>query len=195
MAITPTAPVKPAVPASKPTEPNGPRPAERNVNATAVATGKQGENAPAEKAKPAKPVVATSFISAPVMLADDADMIKASAPRNARSEEQRAMDTVTRDLHAKWVKAAKPTKWADAVTAKVVATYFVNPDQVSTLKGFVNRAVTLNGTRVRFGTEMTVTETIVRKYGLPETELGKSIISFAVMDKRPRETTKPVAAK
>ena len=147
--------------------------------------------APEAKAAEAKAAEAktagldSEFLASPVILASvEPELLKATAPRNNRSDEQKSIDTVVANLHSAWVKAGKLTQWSAMVNSKCVATYFVEPAQAAKFKQYVNRAGDLHSRRIKYGTPIPVTEAIVKRYGLPDNYLGREIVSFAVMDKK-----------
>ena len=168
----------PIAPAHRPTAP-----AHTPANAP---LSKPAENKPAEN-KPVENNVTSSFISQPIMLDIEPELVKASAPRNARSEEQKAMDAVVSNLHKKWAAEGKSTTWSTLAAKKCVATYIVEPSDVTKIRQLVNRATALHSVRARYGTDVTVTPAMLSKYGMPDNYLGRTVVSFAIMDKRPRD--------
>ncbi|HVH71547.1 MAG TPA: hypothetical protein VNB49_10605, partial [Candidatus Dormibacteraeota bacterium] len=126
-------------------------------------------------------------LTAPVML--DPELTKTSAPQRERSERQQQMDATVAKLHEHWAKVGKPSVWGKMVETKSVATYFVAPDKAGDLRKLINRAGTLHGLRIRYGSEFAVSEKLRERYNLPENYVGRTVVSFAVMDKRPRATT------
>jgi hypothetical protein len=142
---------------------------------------------PAPAAKQEKATVDLGFINGAVML--DPTLAEASAPVRARSEKQMAMDTQVEKLHGVWVAAGKPSTWEKMVAGKTVATYFSEPELSSDLKKLIDRAVSFKGVRARYGTSFTATPELVKRFSLPDTYVGREVISFAVMDKRARTTS------
>ena len=140
-----------------------------------------------------KPVESKPTWDAPIFLADDAELIKATAPRNARNDEQRKMDDAVKSLHSKWVAAGRPSQWPVMVSKGCVATIPVEPQHAAKLKAVINRAATLHGVAPRWGTPVLVTEEFIRKQAargvvIPAHYLGREMVSFAVRDKRDRKT-------
>lgn len=134
--------------------------------------------------------LSADFLSAPEILLDSPDLLKATAPRNARSDEQRAMDAVVATAHKTWIDAGKPDKWADLAAKRCVKSYFCEPAEAAKLKQYANRAAVLHNVRIRYGTSVTVTpEFRAKRPQVPEAYLGREIISFAVMDKVVRKVT------
>jgi hypothetical protein len=139
-------------------------------------------------AEAAKAKAELDFIeSGAFMLAPE--LAAVTAPRNARSPRQEKMDDKVTELHEAWVKAGRPTTWDAMVKAKVVATYFSEPDKSAELKGLIDKAVKFHGLTARMGTSFKVTAAHVKQYNLPEHYEGREAISFAVRDKRPRGTS------
>lgn len=122
--------------------------------------------------------------SGAVMLAPE--LAEETAPVRARSDKQRAMDEQVKKLHEQWVKSGKATTWAKMVESKAVATFFLDPETAPEFHRLLSRAVSFHGLRTRMGTSFKATEKMVKRYGLPENYIGREVISFAVMDKRPR---------
>lgn len=161
-----------------------------------VESSKAANSAPAvkEESKPKETeVLDLSFIGSAVMLAPE--LAEQAAPTRARSEKQTAMDTKVSELHAAWIKAEKPNTWDKMVAGKTVATYFTEPDKSAELHKLINRSVAFHGLRARFGTPFKANEKLVERYGLPANYLGREVISFAIMDKRPRATSDGKSAK
>ena len=168
-----------------------PAPAHPATPATAVTP-------PAPAPAPAKPTVDISEIeSGMIMLSPE--LADVAAPVNARNEKQQAMDKRVKKLHdltKAAVSAGMPVSaWSDKVKAGIVATYFMEPDKTTDLKKLVDRAVTFHGVAVKWGTPFKATPALVTKYKLPEHYTGREVISFAIVDKRPRATSggKPVS--
>lgn len=145
--------------------------------------------APETKTPETKPAdgIDLDFIGGVVMLAPA--LASESAPVRARSEKQTKMDEVVEKLHKAWKAGGTPSQWGKLVEAHLVATYFVNPKAAAELKRLINRAVAFHGVRARWGTPFLATEQLVTKHGLPKEFVGREVVSFAVMDKRPRTTT------
>lgn len=147
--------------------------------------------APAANATPAAPAtdakLALDDIGAVAMLS--ADLAEQAAPQRSRNERQVKMDEIVGKLHKTWKAAGQPTTWPKMVEKNVVATYFVDPPKASDLKLLVNRAVSYHGVRVRWGTPFVATEKLVQTHKLPTEYIGREVISFAIMDKRPRTTS------
>jgi hypothetical protein len=118
------------------------------------------------------------------------ELAKTTAPKNARSEDQAAMDTLVKRLHEAWIRAGKPTgAWPVLVEKRVVATMFVAPEDAAKRKDMIKRAATYLGVYHKFGTSYVLTEELAKRYGRPASEVGMEGISVVVMDKRQRETT------
>lgn len=109
-----------------------------------------------------------------------------AAPQRQRSDKQTAMDERCQVLHDAWEKAGKPSIWAKMVEGKAVATYFTEPQKSANLHKLIRRAADYLGYRVRWGTSFKATEVLIKKYNLPFEYLGREVVSFAIMDKRPR---------
>lgn len=176
----PTAPR--VVPTPVPTAPAANPPAAPQSNVTA----------PKTDAAPTAPAAAVSL--APFVLVTDAEVLKATAPRNTRTKEQTDMDKTVKEFHTKWVKANRPSQWGAMASAGVVATFFSEPDKSAKLRQIVNRAAGLHEVRIRWGTAFTLTPDFVEKQrsagvAIPDSAIGKDAISFAVMDKRPDNLT------
>lgn len=124
------------------------------------------------------------FLTAPVML--DASLAKVSQPIRERSDRQQAMDETVKRLHEHWAKVGKPTTWGEMVTRKCVATYFVQPDKAGGVKTLIKRAGVLHEVAIRWGSEFPATGEMVKRYNLPDEYEGRTVISFAVRDKRER---------
>lgn len=124
------------------------------------------------------------FITSGGFTLEDADMAAAAAPVRARSDEQQAMDEVVRKMNAHWKSANGPTTWPNLVAAKCVTTYFVEPDKTASIKKLIDRAASLLGIRIRYGTSFLADEKLVAKFSLPAEYLGREVISFAAPDKR-----------
>lgn len=154
------------------------------------------ETPKAETPKAETPKLEVAFLAEPAELIPDAEMIKATAPRNARSDEQVTMDLVVSDYHKRWIASGRKSKWADLAAAvvtsangtrkRVVATYFVSPEAAPKLKTLANKAGQLLDVRIRYGTSILVTEDLAKRHGLPGTHVGREAVSFAVMDKSTR---------
>jgi len=159
-------------------------------------TDKKAADTKTEVKTEVKPALDLSFItSGAVTLAPE--LAAESAPVRSRSDHQRAMDDVVDKLHKVWSTSDdKPTDWTKLVAAKCVATYFIEPEKVTELKKLITRAVGYHeGTRARFGTSFKATAELIRKYNLPEAYLGREVVSFAILDKRPRATSGGKTAK
>jgi hypothetical protein len=118
-------------------------------------------------------VFTSDFLSNPLQATED-EIVRA-APTRERSEQQKAVDKVIPQLHAAWVAAGKPTNWTKM--RRVIAKYPVAPENAAALKYLIRRAADLHGLRAKFGSAV-------------RTKDGKEIVAFAIMDKRPRETSK-----
>src|SRR5579859_5644420 len=131
------------------------------------------------------------FIGTAFMLTPE--LASQSAPVRARSDKQREMDKKVSELHALSTTAKKDGKaiatWDDMVRAKIVVTYFVEPDKAAELHKLISRSVAFLGLRARMGTAFKATEKLVKTYSLPEHYVGREVVSFAVLDKRPRGTS------
>lgn len=129
----------------------------------------------------ATPELSVDFLASPITLAPD--LVKATAPAHERSEQQKKIDEIVKNVHGQWKEAGKPSQWGKCVADKLVVTYFLLPAQVSEVKKLVNRATVLHEVRVKYGSEVTVTEALVKRYGLPADYLGRTVLSFTIMDK------------
>lgn len=136
----------------------------------------------------AKPTLDTDFLASPFTLDGDAELVKATQPQRERNAKQTQMDGVVAKAHARWVEVGKPSVWGKIVETKSALTYFVQPELAADLKKVIGRAGTFHGLRIRYGTSFLVTEGIVSKYNLPADYVGREVVSFAVMDRRPRAT-------
>lgn len=161
--------------------------AKPNANAGTPVTG-PAANA---NAKPdAKPEVTLDELDAVVVLTPD--LAKETAPVRSRSERQTKMDEIAKRLHEQWTKAGSPSQWPKIVQGGAVATYFVEPNKASDLKNLIKRAATFHDLRVKWGGPMQATEKLVTAKGLPKEYIGREVVSFAIIAKRPRPTeTKP----
>jgi hypothetical protein len=118
------------------------------------------------------------------------ELAKTTAPKNARSEDQSAMDALVKRLHEAWTRAGNPTgAWPVLVEKRVVATMFVAPEDAAKRKDMIKRAATYLGVYHKFGTPYVLTEELAKRYGRPASEVGMEGISVVVMDKRQRGTT------
>jgi hypothetical protein len=113
----------------------------------------------------------------------------AGAPQRARNERQQAMDAEVSKLHAHWIEAGRPSTWGTLVSSKSTLTYFVEPELAADFKKTVTKAVNYLGIRVRWGSSFVATEAMQQKFGLPAEYVGREVISFAALDRRPRNTT------
>lgn len=165
------------------------RPAQPNPVRPPAPAPASAEPAPAlaaaAAATPAADEIDLAFIESGLMTLAP-ELANQAAPQRARSDKQAAMDARCEKLHAAWVKASKPSVWAKLVETNCVATYFVEPEKTASLKKLVRRAATFHDVRVRWGTSFKATETLIAKYNLPKEYLGREVVSFAIMDKRPR---------
>jgi hypothetical protein len=121
-----------------------------------------------------------------------ADLIAASAPVRERSDQQKAMDAVATRAYEAWVKAEKPGTWGKMP----VVTYFLDAEELPKFRYLIRRACEFvepvegsPGVRVRFGNEFTLREDMAAKIGKPDFA-GKTVLAWAAVDKRPRETEK-----
>jgi hypothetical protein len=124
------------------------------------------------------------FLASPVTLS--ADLTKVAAPQRERNERQQKMDETVRRAHDNWVKAGRPSTWPAAVDAKTVITYFAEPEKADALRKMINRATSFLGIRARYGSAFAVTPEMAKSHGLPESYVGREVISFVAMDKRSR---------
>lgn len=179
------APAAPPAPIQTPSAPVAP------VAATPPAPVQTPEEQAKAKVKAeavAKEKAELDFINGGVIMLSP-ELAEASAPVRARSDKQVAMDGKVETLHGLWVKANKPNTWDKMVGAKCVATYFSEPERSADLHKLIDRAATFHKVRVRYGTPFKATEKLVSQYKLPENYVGREVISFAIMDKRPRATS------
>lgn len=167
----------------QPAQPNPSRPATPAAPAPA-ATPAPAAAAPAPV--PADEIELDFIKSGGLTLAPE--LAAQAAPQRQRSDKQAAMDERCQALHDAWIKAGNPSVWAKMVEGKAVATYFTEPQKSANLHKLVTRAVNYLGYRVRWGTSFKATEALIKKYNLPTEYLGREVVSFAVMDKRPRAT-------
>jgi hypothetical protein len=118
-----------------------------------------------------------------------ADLADVAAPQRVRPAKQQAMDKVIAAIHARWGQVGRPTTWAKLMETHVVKSYFVQPDQAGEIKRYIGSAAKLHGVRIKYGSEFIVSEALITKHNLPADYLGRTVISFAVMDKRPHSKT------
>jgi hypothetical protein len=71
-----------------------------------------------------------------------------------RSNEQKAIDGLVKQVHDKWVAKGRPTKWGERDGAQVV----LPAEQLESLRAAVYSAGTFLGVRVRFGSITTITK-------------------------------------
>ena len=114
------------------------------------------------------------------------ELTSQAAPQRARSDKQRKMDAVVERLHNHWKSVGGPSQWGKLVETKCVTTYFVQPDRAAELKKLINRAGAFHDVAIRYGSSFLATEHMVKKFNLPETYVGREVISFAARDRRPR---------
>lgn len=134
--------------------------------------------------KPAKPEgLDVAFLTDGGMILAEA-LASETQPIRARNDRQQVMDAKVNQLHKLWLSKGKPSDWNSMVRAKVVATYFPEPDKSTEFKKYVNRAVLLHGVRVRWGSSFVVTLQHIEKFNLDKSLLGHEAISFAILDKR-----------
>lgn len=126
-----------------------------------------------------------AFLGAPVILSPE--LVKETAPQNARNDRQVKMDETVKRLHEAWTNANGPSTWGAAVNAKVVATYFVEPEKAEDIKKLVTKAGRFHGVTIRWGTSFLATADLVKKHNLPENYTGREVLSFFV------KTTRTVA--
>jgi hypothetical protein len=126
------------------------------------------------------PTFDAAFLNAPVITADNKIIKEAAQPKNKRSEAQIALDGVTPQIHQAWVQAGKPAAFAKLPTVS----YPVKPEGVTKLKGMIRKAADFNGTRPRFGSDVTITPEIVASSPkLNDSHVGLVLVTFGVMDK------------
>lgn len=152
--------------------PDAPKPVDEATKAAAEAKAK----ADAEE---------LAFLGSPVILSPE--LVKETAPQNARNDKQVKMDETVKRLHEAWSKANGPSTWGAAVNAKVVATYFVEPEKAEDIKKLVTKAGRFHGVTIRWGTSFLATAEIVKRHNLPENYTGREVLSFFV------KTTRTVA--
>lgn len=153
-------------------------------------------NAETPKTGATPEVPAAAATDVPFVLVTNADLLKITAPRNQRTPKQLAMDKTVKEFHEKWIEAGRPSQWAVMASPakKVVVTFFSDPDESAKLKQVINRAAGLHKVRIKWGTPFILTPDFVAKQHeagvqIPDSEIGKEAISFAVMDKRPDNLT------
>jgi len=154
-------------------------------------TGLTTDTPNAEAQQGAVSTLTADFLSAPISLdmTEAPDYVKATAPMRKRSARQQAMDTTVASLNEAWQKAGRPSVWGAIVNAKVVAYYFLPPEEVSDFKRLVNRAKLLHNLRIKWGSDVVTTPELIARFNLPAEYEGRALISFAAMDKRPRNTS------
>ena len=165
--------------------PQTPRPA---APQNAAPSGQQSDEAKAKAAADAAAKAEADeldFLAAPVILSPE--LVRESAPQNARNPRQVKMDETVKRLHDAWSKANGPSTWGAAVNAKVVATYFVEPEKAADVKKLVTKAGRFHHVTIRWGTSFKATEEIVKRHALPANYVGREVLSFFV------KTTRTVA--
>lgn len=162
--------------------------AKAKADAMAAQQSKGADEAAAKLAAEAKAKADAeelAFLGAPVILSPE--LVKETAPQNARNDRQVKMDETVKRLHEAWTNANGPSTWGAAVNAKVVATYFVEPEKAEDIKKLVTKAGRFHGVTIRWGTSFLATADLVKKHNLPENYTGREVLSFFV------KTTRTVA--
>ena len=124
-----------------------------------------------------------------------APLATVAQPKNKRNELQEKMDKKVLEVHELWVKAGRPSVWGKQVESGCVVTYFLAPEHVSAREKLVNKACDFHGNiRAKWGTAFTVTpemraEMAKKGVNLPEDYVGRTALSFTVVDKRARTST------
>lgn len=120
---------------------------------------------------------AALFLANPFAL--PAELAQDSAPKNARSEAQLAVDSVIRDVHAKWLEAGEPRAWPDIVATGTVAGYWVTPKNVDQITKMIKSAIIATpGVSVKWG------RTTPRTEDMPQD--GRVFVNFTVTTTRKR---------
>lgn len=119
-------------------------------------------------------------------LGDAAEFFAAGQPQRARKPEQMAMDEVATAAYGKWVKAGRPSKWANMP----VVTFYLTEEELPKWKHLIRRACLYvepetpdTGVRVHFGNEFTLSERMAAKIGRPD-DVGKTVLMWAAIAKR-----------
>jgi hypothetical protein len=162
--------------------------AKAKADAMAAQQSKGADEAAAKLAADAKAKADAeelAFLGAPVILSPE--LVKETAPQNARNDRQVKMDETVKRLHEAWTNANGPSTWGAAVNARVVATYFVEPEKAEDIKKLVTKAGRFHGVTIRWGTSFLATADLVKKHNLPESYTGREVLSFFV------KTTRTVA--
>lgn len=119
-------------------------------------------------------------------LGDASEFFAAGQPQRARKTEQLAMDEVAQAAYQKWVKADRPTKWANMP----VVTFYLSDDDLPKYKLLIRRACRFatpegedEAVKEHMGNEFTLSEKMAEKIGRPE-EAGKNVLMWAAVAKR-----------
>jgi hypothetical protein len=96
-----------------------------------------------------------------------------SAPKNARSEAQIAVDAVVKDAYSKWLAAGEPRTWPLIVSTGCVAGYWVKPANVDKIQKMVKFAGVLHRVSIRMG------RPAPRADDMPQD--GRVFVNFAVL--------------
>lgn len=160
------------------------------VRAAGIAVAPAPAPAPKTEATAKVETPADGFAPAPASLLADEATLRKTAPRWQRKPEQLNMDNIVKQAHERWIKAGKPSQWGAMAAKGVVMTYFSDVDKSHALRQLVNRASALHEVRVRWGTSFILTEGFVksqqaRGVDIPDSQIGKEVLSFAILDKRP----------
>lgn len=119
-------------------------------------------------------------------LGDAAEFFAAGQPQRARKAEQVAMDEVAQAAYQKWVKADRPTKWANMP----VVTFYLTDEELPKYKLLIRRACKFatpegedEAVKEHLGNEFTLNEKMAEKIGRPD-EAGKNVLMWAAVAKR-----------
>lgn len=107
----------------------------------------------------------TALLGAPQPVT--AQLASMAAPMRARDERQVLIDATVAEVHAEYVAAGKPSKWAQMPKRA----YHVNPKAADTLRMMIRRAAAYHGLSVKFGSSV-------------RDPSGREIVVFAPRDQR-----------
>lgn len=132
------------------------------------------------------PTFEASFLSTPIVTAQNEAVKAAAQPKNKRSPAQLALDGIVPQIHEAWVKAGKPSAFGKLPTVS----YPVAPEGAAKLRTMIRKAADVQEPqkmRARFGQDVTITPDMAVTMGLdPEADAGKTLVTFAIMDKATR---------
>lgn len=119
-------------------------------------------------------------------LGDASEFFAAGQPQRARKPEQLAMDEVAQAAYLEWVKAERPTKWAQMP----VVTFYLTDGELPKYKLLIRRACRFatpegedEAVKEHLGNEFTLNEKMAEKIGRPD-EAGKNVLMWAAVAKR-----------